>query len=181
MARTIPLYKAPRKGVRATEIVGEAIVDDADYERIVALGPWRTNVRTWKGRVIKTYVVRGTAPKTEYLHRVIMGVGPGDLSVDHINGDTLDNRRSNLRICTHQENRRNTRTPSTNVSGYKGVCFIKRFQKWEAWIVLNGQGKYVKRCNTAEDAARAYDDAARLHYGAFARLNFPRDGEQGVR
>ncbi len=107
-----------------------------------------------------------------------MGLGPGDrLTVDHINGDPLDNRRENLRIATRQENQRNRR--GWGRSGFKGVLFRAKRQRWEAYIQV-GTRVFSRARHTAEEAAIAYDDMAREHFGQFARLNFPRPGEQAA-
>lgn len=101
----------------------------------------------------------------EYLHRVIMQPGPG-LEVDHINGDRLDNRRLNLRVCTRSSNAKNT---STKV-GYKGVHKNHR-GKWIAQITKNYNCHHLGTFRTAEEAAIAYNDAASILHGEFARLN----------
>src|SRR5882672_2771828 len=76
-----------------------------------------------------------------HLHRMIMGNPPKNMDVDHINGDTLDNRRENLRICTHAENARNCGARSHNKSGIKGVNFDRKRNKWLALITYNGKTK----------------------------------------
>lgn len=109
-------------------------------------------------------------------HRVIWkmvhGVDPD--TIDHINGDTGDNRLANLRDCTNAENSRNYAKPDGGSSRYRGVAWVKRDQKWAASI-SNGEGgkRSLGHHATEEDAARAYDRAARDMHGAFATLNFP--------
>lgn len=93
--------------------------------------------------------------------------------VDHINGDGLDNRRGNLRPATDAGNRRNARLRTDNTSGFKGVYWYKSREKWRAKIYVDGQGKCLGYHATPEEAARAYDAAARELHGEFARLNFP--------
>jgi hypothetical protein len=114
-----------------------------------------------------------------WLHRMIIDV-PGGMMVDHINGNRLDNRRCNLRVCTNRQNCQNqTIARKDNTSGYKGVSYSRRHRKWRAWIAAgslrsNGTRKNVSLGYFADaaDAARAYDAAARLHFGEFARCNF---------
>ncbi len=111
------------------------------------------------------------------LHRLIMQALPGQL-VDHIDGNTSDNRRVNLRICTQAENIRNRGKPVVNSSGYKGVSWDKARQKWQVHIAALGVRKNLGRFVDKLEAARAYDTAAKIYHGEFARLNFP-EGMQG--
>jgi hypothetical protein len=109
--------------------------------------------------------------------------------VDHANGDGLDNRRQNLRQATQQQNMRNSRKYRGGSSRYKGVCWKIRNQRWLAQIYVSEQdasGVPTKRklhlgtFTDQETAARAYDAAAREHFGEFACLNFPLPGERGA-
>jgi hypothetical protein len=106
------------------------------------------------------------------MHRVIMAA-PDDLHVDHINGDRLDNRRSNLRLATNQQNCWNQGLGKRNTSGFKGVSWHSRDLIFAAHIRADGRIKTLGRFADAISAARAYDEAARKHYGEFSRLNFP--------
>lgn len=125
----------------------------------------------------------GTRPK---MHRAIMSRVLGrDLKksefVDHINGNGLDNRRSNLRISSNAQNHANKKKPRGNYSSqYKGVYWSKRRKKWHVSIGATHPypGTIVKRKHLGcfeieEEAARAYDKAAKKYYGEFANLNFP--------
>jgi hypothetical protein len=114
---------------------------------------------------------RAGAP-TILMHRVIVGAARGQ-QVDHINGDTLDNRRANLRIATHAENQRNRARSRNSLSGYKGVSPPANGKRWTATIHAGDRRVHLGSFDTAEDAARAYDKAAREMHGDFARLNFP--------
>lgn len=106
------------------------------------------------------------------LHRVLLSAKEGEL-VDHINGNPMDNRRENLRICTALESARNVRKHHDGRHPYKGVKRARtKSERWEANIYA-GRPIYVGSFATIEDAARAYDAAARQHHGEFARLNFP--------
>ena len=104
------------------------------------------------------------------MHRVIARALAGQ-HVDHINGDTLDNRRSNLRICTISENARNA-TKRKGVSMYKGVSLSNTGNRWVANIYDSGRLKFLGSFTSEEDAARAYDVAAKQIFGEFARPNF---------
>lgn len=104
------------------------------------------------------------------LHRFLMSP---ELSqhVDHINGDTLDNRRSNLRLCTNTDNARNARLRHDSTTGFKGVS--KAGGRWVAQIRRNGTTWHIGSYQTPEDAARSYDAQAKILFGEFAWLNFP--------
>lgn len=101
------------------------------------------------------------------MHREVLRARRGQ-TVDHANGDKLDNQRHNLRACSVAENLWNAR-PRRN--GYKGVSSDER--GWRACLAANGEVYRTKRFGTEGEAARAYDALARLHHGRFARLNFP--------
>ena len=113
--------------------------------------------------------------KIERLHRVILSrmLGRPLLNheqVDHINCNSFDNARNNLRLCTPHQNRWNRKLNKNNSSGYKGVKSSRN--KWRATIQVNNQEIDLGSFTTPEDAAHAYDDAARLHFGIFAKTNF---------
>lgn len=118
--------------------------------------------------------------KTVKLHRILLVAKENEI-VDHINGDTHDNRRRNLRIATHADNARNCKIQSTNKVGYKGVHRTKNGEKYYSIISCNGKAHRLGIFDTPEDAARAYDMAARYYFGKFACVNFPLPGEQGCR
>ncbi len=101
--------------------------------------------------------------------------------VDHINGDTRDNRRSNLRIALCVDNQRNMRIPKHNTSGFKGVSFVTAKNRYKAQISINDKTKHIGYFDNPEDAAQAYDTAVRFLFGEFACVNFPLPGEQGCR
>lgn len=127
------------------------------------------------------YAVRsrpcGEKPHLVYLHREITGASPGQ-EVDHINENKLDNRRENLRVCTARENIIN-KSKTVNPSGYRGV--FRKDPGWMACISDHGKRRYLGFFMDPAGAARAYDDAARQIQGDFACLNFPREGERGIR
>jgi hypothetical protein len=120
------------------------------------------------------YIVASNKSGNIKLHRLILGLeDEGD--VDHINGNTLDNRKCNLRVCTHQQNMWNMKKPKTNTTGYKGVCLRKRYGFYTAGMRINGRNTHLGVFSSAIDAAIAYDKAALAHRGEFARTNFPRE------
>lgn len=127
----------------------------------------------------KQYVVaRGPEGKIILFSRMILGAGDNEV-VDHINGDTLNNRRLNLRKSDIAQNSRNTKLRSDNSSGYKGVGYLPESGRYRAYIGYKGKTIYLGHYDNAEEAARAYDTAARLYFGEYACLNFPLQGEQG--
>lgn len=114
------------------------------------------------------------------LHRLIMAYMLGTeaikgYQVDHINGDKLDNRRGNLRICTVSENRMNKPAPKNNKSGFKGVYLIKNSQKrnkrWIAYISFNKKRVVLGYFFTKDEAVKAYNQGAKEYHGEFASLN----------
>lgn len=149
-----------------------ALVDDDDYE-FIARFRWYAarNRHTWYAmRNVSLGHGKGT---TQRMHRVILNAQDTSSQVDHRNGDGLDNRRENIRICSSRENTRNMRPHSS--SGFKGVCFKKGSvaRPWRARIRVNRQSIDLGHFGTVEEAARAYDYGALQHFGEFARLNFP--------
>ncbi len=104
------------------------------------------------------------------LHRMIMNP-PVGMVVDHINGDKLDNRRINLRICTRTNNNQNSGCIKIKTSKYKGVCWSKGKQKWIVQINSNGKYYFVGCYKNEIDAAVAYNEKAKELHGEFARLN----------
>lgn len=110
--------------------------------------------------------------KQYYAHRLawlyIVGEFPS-LCIDHINGDRMDNRFSNLRIAEHRQNCANARRSSANTSGLKGVSWSKAAGKWQANVKRDGVNIYLGLFKTREAAHAAYMDAAKQHFGEFAR------------
>jgi hypothetical protein len=122
---------------------------------------------------------RKGSPKI-YMHRMILGLTVGDKREgDHKNHDTLDNRRSNLRIAKRGENARNQLRRRDNKSGYKGVTWSKHHKRWRAFIGL-GKKRYewLGNYQTAYQAAAAYNEAAARIYGEYAQLNEIREEQE---
>ena len=104
------------------------------------------------------------------LHRYIMNPKGGEV-VDHINRDTLDNRRENLRVCSKSQNRENSILYISNKSGYRGVYWNKRSGGWVATIRHNNKRYWIGTYKDKKDAALAYNNAAMKYHGSFASLN----------
>jgi len=147
-----------------------AIVDDADY-------PWLCQYKWWAvNRGYKYWVAEGRHEKRKtYMHRLIMNAKKKN-DVDHINGDTLDNRRMNLRECNRSENNMNQHAIRKGTSTYKGVslcnCKYKLRKPWIAAITLNTRSHHIGYFATEEEAARAYDAKAKEMFKQYARPNF---------
>jgi hypothetical protein len=144
-----------------------AIVDDEDYERVAGYR-WSANI-SFKSKVYPVACIGG---KNHYMHRFILGLGKrkdDSRVIDHIDGNTLNNTRANLRICTASENARNTRKLEGKASRFKGA---QAFQgKWQTAINVNGEKHYFGMSDHEVMAAVLYNKHARRLHGEFAKLN----------
>lgn len=148
---------------------GVALVDDEDYDRLMQ--------HSWylqSGR----YAAATFGNRGHLMHRVILG-NPDMPHIDHIDGNGLNNQKSNLRACTASQNQHNRRPKNNRRSRYKGVT-VRGQRAFCAEIRLDGRSTHLGYFRTEEEAARAYDETARERFGEFARLNFPREGEQAA-
>jgi len=142
----------------------QAIVDDEDYATLIKR-KWCVKISTHKKNDYAYGWVRGSRGNGIFMHREIMEC-PLGMSIDHINGNGLDNRKNNLRVCTQSQNRMNTRVGGNN---YKGLSRNKN--SWQVNIGVGGKKIYVGLFGSAADAARAYNGAAIKYHGEFAKLN----------
>jgi hypothetical protein len=127
--------------------------------------------RNWHVKTFgdNSYYLSYTGGKETRLHRLILGVTDPRQHIDHINGNGLDNRRCNLRLCNNAQNSMNRKKVLAK-SGYKGVYPVGN--KWQASIWLNKKKKHLGLFGDKKKAAKAYDLAAEKYFGEFASLNF---------
>lgn len=148
-----------------------AIVDSSDFDLVSGL-TWQYSTH---GYAVHSYHDRQTKKrKSISMHRLILGVSDRSIHIDHISGNGLDNRRSNLRTCTHTENHFNRHRPYGK-SRFLGVSFSDKEDRWTASLKAYLRQYWLGYYETEEDAARAYDSAAKYYQGRFASLNFPTD------
>lgn len=147
-----------------------ALIDDRDYERVSNL-KWNATITT-RGQVYATCTQRiGKGRKGKKvnikMHRFVLGITDRRVEVDHIDGDALNNQKSNLRRCSHQQNMANMRQHRDASSRFKGVSFHKASGLWRATI----QKRHLGYFKSDQEAALAYNTAARKTFGRYARLN----------
>lgn len=145
---------------------GKALVDSEDAWRVADFR-WR---ESWHPKRTVVYVRMRTFPYTP-LHQFILGNRPG-MVIDHIDGDGLNNQRSNLRWATTAQNlSAQRRSDVRNKSGFKGVSFCRQTKKWRANITCKQKQITIGRYGTREDAARAYNEMAAKLFGEFGKNN----------
>ena len=153
-----------------------ALIDDEDAERVLAYkwcARWDKSCRRWRALRYASGKHKGRAA---FLHRFIMNA-PDGVQVDHINQDPLDNRRLNLRLATNSQNCCNKGRHIDNSTGFKGIWWNKRRSAFQAGIEHQGKKYHLGYFTEPEEAARAYDIAALMLHGEFARINFPEKSE----
>lgn len=148
-----------------------ALVDDEDYG---FLNQWKWYA--WYNRCTKSfYAMRMTTiegkRKTIGMHRIILGLTDNKVHGDHINHNTLDNTRNNLRIATSSQNNSNMGSRENSSSKYLGVFWHKLAKKWQAGITKNYKFEYLGLYDNENEAAVVYNNAAKAIHGEFANLN----------
>lgn len=139
------------------------IIDIEDYDLIVNCWIWVNKNRGYPYLMLQFKKNREKC----LFHRIIMNAQKGQI-IDHINHDTLDNRKCNLRICKHQENIFNQKIHKNNKSGYKGVSFDKKTNKWRAYIKYNYKQINLGRYINPIKASNVYKKAAKIIFGEYA-------------
>ena len=159
---TTILTKSKKYGNHIVEI------DSDDYD-IIKVYYWRIAKKPNRDKYyIKTNI---NSKKHLFLHRLIMNLYDTNLEIDHIDNNTLNNKKENLRICNRTENMHNRIKYVNNKSGYKGVYFSKVLKKWHSRIQNNKEHIHLGYFNDIKDAAIAYNKAAVEYHGEYARLN----------
>jgi hypothetical protein len=127
-----------------------AKVDDADYKHL----------SQYKWYFHQGYAARNTNPgagqqrKTVHMHNELIGYPPSGMDTDHINGDGADNRRANLRVVTHRQNLQNLKIPKSSI--YPGVSYLKKMDRWQAYISINNKRKNLGWFKEERAAFEAY-------------------------
>lgn len=147
---------------------GQSFIFDKEDTPLVESRNW------WIGS--DGYVIGSDGKRSVRFHRLVMNVSPSSV-VDHINGDPKDCRKCNLRIVSQHQNCMNHSLNKNSTTGYKGVCFDKRYQKYFAHIHPNRKMVFLGYFDSPVDAALAYDRAASFYFGEYAKLNFRKDQE----
>jgi hypothetical protein len=167
-------------GISTPENPGMLICTPADLPFLIDAEDW-PRISGFKWSVssdggTRMYVSTRFGKKKTYLHRLILEA-PNGRRVDHRNGDSLDNRKANLRLATHQQNMFNRRKSHTfkgkpTASYYKGVTWDRSCGRYKAQIIKNGINHYLGHFHDPRKAALAYDHAALERFGEFAQTNF---------
>ncbi len=152
-----------------------ALVDEEDYERLLSF-KWYAWINPPRSTFYAVRSIRIHGKKSAqriYMHRVITDAQRGEI-IDHINRNSLDNRRANLRrVSQHQSTLNRRLLMASNTSGFRGVTPRRRGRAWYAQITVNYRNIYLGTFDSPEEAAVAYDAAALKYYGPeFAQLNF---------
>ncbi len=146
-----------------------AFVDDEDFEKVSKLKWFMSN----NGYAVRTIHNKKNCKKM-HMHQFVLGVTE---TVDHRDGDKLNNQKNNLRVATNTQNQFNRGKQKHNTSGFKGVSYRKNrshlSNPWEAKIHVNKKTYYLGVYAKAKEVAQAYDKAALKYCGEFANFNFP--------
>jgi len=150
---------------------GERIkIDDQDYE---FLSQWKWRIGAGGYAVRSGWIDNEGKRKPIFMHRILAGTVGTDFLTDHINGDIFDNRKMNLRACTHSQNNLNRRK-FKGTSKFKGVYWKKESRGWISCLTIKGKLKNLGTFDNEEDAAKCYDYHARRFYDLnFVLFNFP--------
>lgn len=149
------------------------LVDDEDFDYF---NQWKWNAQLIHGRLYACrtqWGLSGGKRKGIYLHRAVMRVlDIKGIVVDHTDGNSLNNQKKNLRLCTPSQNCTNRKSGAGSSSKYLGVSWVTSRKRWSAYIKKNYKNIFIGHFFDEQEAARAYDEAAIKYHGEFANLNF---------
>lgn len=156
-------------GIGYTADNHQFLFDKEDYELIKNYKWWINNT----GYLMTTVTLNpGEHGKNILFHRLVMGVLDNpDVVIDHIKHNILDNRKSELRICSQKENTRNLKVSCVNTSGVTGVYYIKHTKKWNAYLEINHQRINLGYYNNFDDAVKARKNAEEKYFGEYSYDN----------
>lgn len=155
-----------------------ALVDSEDFNKLSQYKWWADYNTHTKSYYAKGYIgIRNGKQIIKRMHRVIMNA-PNKLQVDHINHNTLDNRKQNLRLCTNAENQCNQKGYENTTSKYKGVCWHKRDKVWTAQIQRNKKQVHLGYFDSEIQAAKAYNKKAKELFGEYTLSNNITGGDE---
>jgi hypothetical protein len=158
--------------IHITAAGGVAVMVDEEMLEILSNYSWRID----RYEYARTNVKR----KTVLMHRMILGLGRGDPRFgDHIDGNPLNNTRTNLRICTRAQSICNRRMVGINKTGFKGVSYLEKINKWQAAIGFQKKSHYLGLFSSPEEAHRAYCEAAAKLHGEFANFGAVAANQRG--
>lgn len=145
------------------------LIDDDDFERLSkfkwSLGGGRTKDKN-------RYPCVSINGRTNYIHRMVLGLKKGDKRfIDHIDRNTYNNQKSNLRIVSRSQNRCNSDREKSNKSGYKGIHWRPQNKKWYVQIAENGKVHYLGLYEDLNEAIRIYNEASLKYHGKFGFIN----------
>lgn len=147
-----------------------ALVDDEDFEWLSQYHWHYAHGYAMRNQRVSE-VKPGQTKKKIFMHLEIFSPGVAAIA-DHKDGDKLNNQKYNFRPSTKQLNQANALSQRGRSSRFKGVCWHKRYERWEAGITVRGRYKFLGRFDSEVQAATAYDAAALEHFGEHARINF---------
>ena len=150
-----------------------AKVDDCDFDKISAY-KWYAMKHSRSGKFYAARAVSKSKSRRIILMHAQIMCTPISMVTDHKDSDGLNNQRNNLRVCSNGQNLMNRGKTIKNIGQFKGVYPSNRIKNpWLSSITLNGKYKYIGSFKTEEQAAKAYDEFAKIYHGEFASLNFP--------
>lgn len=158
--------------IKATNSDKQILIDEDKYWAVCGFG-WGVNRNGYVSAMHYDPNRTGRKQREIKIHRLLLQVDDPDLYIDHINGDRLDNRLCNIRICNPKQSACNRRKPATRPmqSKHKGLYFNKRVGKWSARLGVNGKKVNIGYFADETEAAKAYNEACLEMHGEFANLN----------